>query len=225
MQIVTSEIMAEIDRRAQEELGIPASLLMENAGRIVAENIIRDHSVFEDSKVSILCGKGNNGGDGFVAGRYLFCSGFKNIEVFIMSEAEIKKGAAKDNFDKLKDLGIRINLLDDFAKKMIKGTSSIIVDALFGIGFKGDLSHEFISLGEKVKGARSVVFAVDIPSGLNATTGIASKGCISAKKTVTFGLPKKGFYFGSGPEFCGEIIVADIGFPKEFLAEYTESSL
>ena len=223
MQTVTAEIMSEIDRRAQDEFGIPASVLMENAGRIVAEKIIADKDKWDegkDSEVIILCGKGNNGGDGFVVARYLAAAGFKNIELFTLSESDIKKGAAKDNFDKIKDLGIKINLLADFAEKRVTETGTIIVDALFGTGFKGDLSPELVLLGGKVRESGSVVFAVDIPSGLNATTGIVSKGCMSANITITFGLPKKGFYLGLGPEFCGEIIVADIGLPKELLEEY-----
>jgi NAD(P)H-hydrate epimerase len=193
---------------------------MENAGGNVTELILSENFMKKDMKVIFLCGKGNNGGDGFVTARLLKQSGFSNIKIFTFSGPEIKPGAAKDNFNKINNAGFDICPLADFMRVDDIPEDSIVVDALFGTGFKGDLDREARLVGEKVNRYGIRVYAVDVPSGLNATTGQVSKGCIKAAKTITFGLPKKGFYTQEGSSVCGEIIVADIGFPEELIKEY-----
>ena len=221
MKTVTAEIMSEIDERAQKEYGIPAAALMENAGRMVAGEILVDNAHEKEKNVIILCGKGNNGGDGFVVGRYLSEAGFKNVEIFTFEEDEIKKGVAKNNFDRANCLRIKMFPLFDFIDLVFGERKPIIVDALFGTGFKGDLKGNFVFIGEKINNSGHLVYAVDIPSGLDATSGKVSKGCIRANKTVTFGLAKKGFYSGDGAKVCGEIKIVKIGFPEDLLRQYT----
>lgn len=222
LKAVTASQMAEIDRRAQEEYGIPQTLLMENAGRSVAKEILDDHKDIKDLHIAIFSGKGNNGGDGFVAARYLAGYLPKRIVVFVPALSDVRSPAAYDNLKLLQKSGIDILTFGEFPKS--GGGFDIAVDAMFGTGFRGELLSMYAVIGRTLNSLGMKVYAVDIPSGLDATTGIASAGCPKARKTITFGLPKTGFYVNDGPGICGEIAVKDIGFPIELIEEYTKSA-
>ncbi len=221
MKGVSAQQMAEIDSRAQEEYGISQFFLMENAGRSVADVILEDTASITDEKILIICGRGNNGGDGFVVARILAEKSPRRLTVFASSPETIKQGSAFDNFKAVRDMGIEINPAEKLASEG-SGTDgyTISVDALFGTGFKGQMPEEYASLGRMLNSSNMKRYAVDIPSGLDSTTGAAAENCFKADKTITFGLPKKGFYIEKGPEVCGEIIVKEIGFPPELLKEY-----
>ncbi len=219
MKPVTAEQMAEIDRRAREEYGISQHVLMENAGRSVAETIIADSDDVTRERIAVFCGKGNNGGDGFVAARYLADAKPARLTVYVPDVEGIRPGAAVDNFRAVRDRGLDIRSLIgfDYSKE---GPFTVMVDAIFGTGFKGELDGERKRIARALKNAAVRSYAVDLPSGLNATTGKASKDCFRADKTITFGLAKQGFFVEDGPGVCGEVVVADIGFPRELLEEY-----
>lgn len=222
---VTAEQMSEIDRRARDEYGIAQSILMENAGRAVADEIIRDlggstdHSqqstMVEKPRIAVFCGKGNNGGDGFVAARILHERGVEVI-VYAAETLKMKEGAAAENLNAAARAGIDIHPLSDF---QLEGLD-IAVDAMFGTGFKGEFSGKCAVIGKTLNAAGIKIYAVDIPSGLDGTTGKAAVHTPKAYKTVTFGLPKTGFFINDGPRLCGEVVVKDIGFPPELLQEY-----
>ncbi len=214
---VTAEQMAEIDKRAQAEYGISQALLMENAGKAVFDEILKTTPDISSLKIAIICGKGNNGGDGFVAARYLNERAPGAVMVYASDPEDMREGAARDNMDAVASL-MDINPLTELLE--IPGTATIYVDALFGTGFSGEIKGLLSKVVDKINSTASMVYAVDIPSGLNATTGTASVNSIKASTTVTFGAAKKGFFLEDGPGKCGEIIVADIGFPKELLEEY-----
>jgi NAD(P)H-hydrate epimerase len=219
MHAVTAEQMAEIDRRAQEEYGISQQVLMENAGRSVAELIIADSGDVAGERIAVFCGKGNNGGDGFVAARYLADAKPARLTVYVLDAEGIRPGAALDNFRAARDSGLDIRSLSGF-DYFSEGPFTIMIDAIFGTGFKGELGDEHKRIARDLKNAAVRSYAVDVPSGLNATTGKASKDCFKADKTITFGLPKRGFFMDDGPDVCGEVVVAAIGFPRELLEEY-----
>ena len=216
MTHVTSEIMAEIDRRAQEEYGISQDFLMESAGLAVANNVVKDCKNIKKSKIIILCGKGNNGGDGFVVARCLKDLGAENIVVYVLGKGEIKKGAAFKNYVKAVDTGINIRPLEKFEKSDYE--ADVLIDALFGTGFKGELPA--IVLDIITGGHYSKIYAVDIPSGLDGTTGKVQTIGFFCYKTITFGLPKKGFLLEAGPKMTGEVIVETIGFPEPLIDQY-----
>jgi NAD(P)H-hydrate epimerase len=218
---VTAHQMAEIDRRAQDEFGISQDSLMENAGRRVAEAVISDSPSIKNERIVIVCGKGNNGGDGFVVARLLRQEVPERLTVFAVGAESRKEGAALHNFELAREAGIKIlPIYKILTPEAGLEDYTICIDALFGTGFKGELSEEYSRLGEALNSLACRRYAVDIPSGLDSTTGIAAKNCFKADKTITFGLPKKGFYLEDGPRVCGEIILKRIGFPETLLKEY-----
>lgn len=219
MKPVTSEIMAEIDRRAQEEYGISQSVLMDNAGRAVAEEVTEDISSFCRERIAIFCGKGNNGGDGFVIARYLSEKAPKELTVYAPNEDLIRRGSAYDNYVEIRQLGVSIKPIDEFVPSKIEGVT-VAIDSVFGTGFKGQLPEELAQIFKAINFKNIKLYAVDVPSGLNATTGEAAENCFRAGKTITFGLKKVGFYQKDGPDVCGEVIVKDIGFPRALLESY-----
>jgi len=210
--------MLEIDRLAQEEFGVPQSVLMDNAGKCVADSVLRDSENIKNEHIAVLCGKGNNGGDGFVSARYLIEMGAGSVTVFLASR-DIKPGAALQNFKLLSEITACVQDIDCFWRRPAEIT--VLIDAVFGVGFKGSIPR---SLQDVFLAANALTnikkYAVDIPSGLDADTGMADKYCFMAGKTVTFGLAKSGFYLNHGPRVSGAITVADIGFPKELLDRY-----
>ena len=214
--------MSKIDREAQCFYGISEVVLMENAGKAVAELVLEDFAhKLKNEKIAVLCGKGNNGGDGFVIARYLFNESPKAVVIYAPPATKIKKGPALTNYMIAKKMGIAIKPLSLFLKDVRKDRFTITVDALFGTGFKGVLEGVFSDLGEAVNSSKiKKRYAVDIPSGLDATTGKASRNSLAAAKTITFGLPKTGFYVQDGPFLSGKVIVKNICFPRRLLAPY-----
>ena len=218
---VNRDEMRELDRKAIEDYGIPGIILMENAGRNVAKEVIRCVGK-DNNKVAVICGKGNNGGDGFVIARHLYNSGYEVI-LFLLAKVDdiLGDGDAGLNLRIIKNMHFTINeVLDDAdIKNMINSISccSLIVDAIFGTGLKGELREPARSTIGKINNLNIPVIAVDIPSGLDCNTGKALGVCLKAKKTVTFALPKKGFFVSNGPEYVGELLVTDISIPRDLL--------
>lgn len=214
MKLVTAAMMKEIDRRSIEERGIPASALMETAGRIVAIDIAER---FPRGSAVVLCGKGNNGGDGFVAARYLHLAGWQ-ANVVYTDEPTPDGGPARAAWDQLQPTIARYR--HDAVEDMKDFISShdVAVDALLGIGFKGQPKAPYDALIEAMNTARIPIFAVDIPSGVNPDTGAADLA-VRAFRTITFGLAKVGMVTGDGPTHCGSIRVESINFPADLLAQ------
>ena len=211
----------EIDRKAIEEYGIPGLILMENAGRNVAEETLK-MLVPCKAKVAIFCGKGNNGGDGFVIARHLYNRGV-NISVYLTTKVSVvlADGDSGTNLKILLNMNINIKELQNLQDieeigKELQGCD-VIVDAIFGTGLSGEVREPVNSLIRKINETNIPVISVDIPSGLNCDEGIALGTAIKATKTVTFVSPKAGFFKGNGKEFIGELIVADISVPKELI--------
>jgi NAD(P)H-hydrate epimerase len=216
---VTAAEMREIDRRAIEEFAIPSYELMEKAGQAVAEETAKLAGP-PPQKVLVLAGKGNNGGDGLVAARYLHQKGYL-VQVLLFSERQKLKVDSARNFMENAKLGIPCRIVGEhFAWETVPELfqeSDVMIDSLFGVGLDKELREPYRGLVERVNESKKKVVSVDIPSGLNSDTGEILGTCVRAAVTVTMGLPKKGFYEGKGPEVTGEIVVADIGYPKEIV--------
>lgn len=213
--VMTREQVRGVDSWAINQLGVGGVVLMENAGRSCAELVKEKLAAIANPSVSIFCGTGNNGGDGYVIARHLLNSGF-NVSVMICGDRSKIKGDAKINLDILERMGQRIELLSlnsDIAGKIktFAAGSDMIADCLFGTGLTGRLSGEYIELIESINGLQLPVLAVDIPSGLECDTGQPLGAAIEAACTVTFVAVKKGFTFPQAAAYTGDIFIASIG--------------
>ena len=210
MRYVTREEMQEIDRLAIERHRIPVDTLMENAGRAVAAAAVDRVSL--SCPVVVVCGKGNNGGDGFVAARLLAERGFE-VEVYALEKYCDPSTATGRNREK-----VREEL--DFVGRFKKRPMALIVDAIFGTGLSRDVRARERAIIVEINAFDRrwfPVIAVDIPSGLDANTGRPLGIAVEASMTVTMGLPKTGFREPGADRYVGELSVADIGFPPELL--------
>jgi len=217
-QGVTRETMQAIDRRAIEEYGIPALVLMEHAGKGVAEICMKHFGV--QSSVAVACGKGNNGGDGFVAARHLWNAGVR-VDLYLFAEESSLKPDPRVYFEICKKLGMPITSVDLNQKLAwhpnIFQKHAVWVDALFGVGLKNRLREPYLLWIHALNRAERDVLAVDIPSGLDANTGEVMGAAVKAQVTAAMALPKTGFYKGEGPSSTGKIEVVDIGLPRTLL--------
>lgn len=211
MKVVTSQEMALIDKRTIEEYGVSSLALMERAGKAVAQRI---KETFKKTRVLIIAGPGNNGGDGMVAARYLKKAGFK-VKVYLVFEKEKLSPEAKTQLERLKRSRIPFSITRDLKKEDLK--DMIIVDALFGTGLKREIEGELAELIEKINSSGAPVVAVDIPSGISSDDGSVMRQAIRANLTVTFGLPKRGHLLFPGAEYAGRLYIENIGFPEELL--------
>ncbi len=213
---VTTQQIQSYDRLAIERYGIPSIILMENAGRAVAEEVLRDLRRRKQSRVAVVCGMGNNAGDGFVAARHLWNAGV-DTTVFLIGRQEQLKQDAAINFFILKKCGYPVRKMQTpttLFKKYLAETD-IIIDAIFGVGLNREIMEPYRGAIIAINDSRRPVVAVDIPSGLDGTTGRIFGVCIKAAKTISFSFPKKGFSRGQGPVVTGKVVVADIGIPKK----------
>ncbi len=220
MKYVTSQQMMEIDKQTIEKFGIPSIVLMENAGRSAAEVSISMLKNSNNKKATCICGKGNNAGDGFVCARHLVNKGI-DAEIFLIGDSFKLKPDAKLNFNILEKMKVKIKVLKNdrdfkFLKEELK-KSQLIIDAIFGIGLSGEVKPPYSIAIDLINQSKKFVLAIDVPSGLDATTGKSLGACIMAKKTVTFGLPKAGFTKNDGPLSVGELDVVDISIPNQLL--------
>ena len=215
---VSREEMRELDRLSIEEYRIPSILLMENAGK-EASRILMQRNL--KGPVNILCGPGNNGGDGFVVARHLYNQGIE-VKVFFAGSLE-KVDPLSDpgiNLAILKKMNLtpeEINHTKDISWVLNRNNPEIFVDALLGTGLTGAVREPVASIIREVSCTGKDVLAIDIPSGLDANTGEILGIAIKARQTITFALPKKGFLLGKGPEFTGEVVVAEISIPRNLL--------
>ncbi len=208
--------MRRLDELAINELGIPGVVLMENAGRAVAEEALAMLPPTREGKVVIFCGRGNNGGDGYVAARHLLNQGV-DVTVVVLAELAKITGDAKTNLVILERMNaLLVELpspgLPDQIDDLSRGTS-LIVDALLGTGTSGNVREPLRSTIRIMNQLSVPILAVDIPSGFDCDTGEVLGEAIRATKTVTFAAKKIGFDRGQGPLLVGELIVADISIP------------
>ena len=215
MKLVTAEQIRSIDREAIDKRGIPGDQLMENAGRGIFEklqNLVID-SLSGDT-VTIFCGKGNNGGDGFVVGRYLFQAGAKVVINFLGPPDKLSKDARR-NYDRAAGLGIDLHELKAIDELPSELDTDYIIDAVFGTGFTGVPRGLAAELIDYINLQPQCTIAIDLPSGLNADNGQHEGVAIQADYTCTMALPKYGLYVTPGRELAGAVITVPIGIPDE----------
>jgi NAD(P)H-hydrate epimerase len=223
LKISTAEQMREFDRRSVEEFGVPSIVLMENAGRHVADAVQELLRSSAGTKAVVVAGKGNNGGDGFVAARHLRDEGI-DVSVFLIGNPSEVKGDARINLDILLKTGFSVRIIESAsALRNDLMQSGVIVDAIFGTGLRGDVVGLPAEVIEEINASQRPVVSVDLPSGLDANTGKIWGICIKADRTATFALPKVGLVTYPGASNVGELIVGEIGIPHELYDEINVS--
>lgn len=219
MKLTLSHQMREIDSISINNYKISSLDLMENAGNQVAKIVLS--KMGREIPVVVVCGKGNNGGDGLVVARRLIEEGMK-VETVLLSET--LSNDAEVNLKRLQEKKGKIFVFGD--ESTVSGLAEVldrskcVVDAIFGTGLENEIKGHYLKAIRIINSKTKPVFAVDIPSGLSSDTGLALGEAVRARVTVTFGLPKLGMVLHPGAEYVRELHVVDIGFPKDLIEKY-----
>ena len=224
MKVATAEEIRQLDQEAIEKLGIPGVVLMENAGLHVVRVMNERYLKLKKKKVLIVCGKGNNGGDGFVVARHLDNQGVE-VRVTLLAEKQHLKGEAKINCDVVEKMDIPIVEITSNeqlpAFRNLLQQTDIVVDAILGTGLHDAVKGLYKHIIESINKSQKPIIAVDIPSGLSADTGVVYGSCIKADVTVTFAVPKRGVILYPAADHVGDLKVVDIGIPKQLVRNST----
>jgi NAD(P)H-hydrate epimerase len=224
---LSREQVRDIDRHAIEEYGMSGLVLMENAGRGVADKLCQ-FGIY--GRVVICCGAGNNGGDGFVIARHLDLRAIR-VEVLVFTADTVTDASgrlrpmalsadASMNFEILSktDVPIEVLTIGEGLADRIK-RSSWVVDALLGTGARGEVRPPLDQVIDEINRCGSPVVAVDIPSGLDCDSGLPAQHTIRATHTCTFVAPKPGFFAAGAQDFTGQVHVLDMGAPRKLVDE------
>ncbi len=219
MKIATSRQMKSIDRRAIRVFGIPGTVLMENAAVGIMAEMDRFFDGLDGTRIAIICGKGNNGGDGFALARRLRIRG-NAVRVALLSSFDAVAGEAKINLAILRRMNIDI-VQNAPAKSLedIISWSDILVDALIGVGLSSPLRGSYARAASMINAAGKPVVAIDIPSGIDADTGAVMGIAVQADLTVTMGILKRGLMLFPGARHAGVVRIADLGMPNEVVEQ------
>ena len=220
MRILNAVQMREADRRTIEEIGIPSIVLMENAGRTVVAAMESAFSELLKYRIAIVCGHGNNGGDGFVVARTLLQRGL-DINVLLLGQTADVVGDARANLDVLARLGQEIIEIGDLEAwnrhRPEVANVDLIVDAILGTGLNRPLRGLVATVVSGINNIGLPVVSLDLPTGLSADRAEPTGGCIKAKLTVTFDAPKVPLVLAPATSYVGDLVVADIGIPNEVI--------
>lgn len=206
MKLYSAQEMTNADNGAQE-LGISGTVLMERAGAAMAQAILERYA---PSRTLAVCGGGNNGGDGFVIARELHRAG---VEVAVVATKDEYEGDPATNLEILRNLGIEVHGPEDLDELL--GETSLVVDALLGTGFSGEVREKEAGLIRQINDAGLTVVAVDVPSGVDGSTGEVEGEAIQADLTICAHAAKIGCVISPGLEHAGEVVAVDIGIPPE----------
>ena len=224
MKLVTAKEMKALDVQAQNDYAMPGILLMDNAAQAVAEAVHEALTALEGERVVIFCGGGNNGGDGLGAARWLQSYGV-SVRAFIVGAAlDAVQGDAALELAMFTKAGGRVEALsteDDWVlAELAASKADVLVDALLGTGFHGELEGDVLRACELLNKSEKYILAVDIPTGVNADNGAVCEQAVRADHTVTMALVKTGLLLYPGREYCGDIELADISMPVKLVEEY-----
>ncbi len=212
--------MRRLDEAAIRDFGIPALLLMENAGRAAGDIMLRH---FSPGKVLVLVGKGNNGGDGMVVARHLANRGF-SVRVILLDVPSVLKPDPLLHYHILRKMKVPILLPEDRGLNLGAElrNAGLIVDAIFGVGLHGPVGGSVRAVIRAINQSEKPVVSIDVPSGLDADSGRVLGDAVKATRTITLALPKAGLFEGEGPEHAGTIDVVDIGIPVALMRPFLD---
>lgn len=220
MRVLSTEAMQQVDRRAIEELGIPGMVLMENAAVGVADAL--GERFPEATTVVVLCGPGNNGGDGLALARHLESRGYR-YRIYLLVRRSMPKGDAGSQLAILEKAGIPVTTVgpDDSLEPVLTTclAADVVVDALFGTGLSRPLEGHFGELVVALGHRAPPILAVDLPSGLDGGRGEPPGPHLRARLTVTFAAPKVAHVLPPASEAIGELVVTDLGIPPRLVEE------
>ena len=219
MKVVTGTEMQALDRRTITEARIPSSVLMERAGEGIVTHLEQHYGPARGKTITILCGKGNNGGDGLVVARLLHRRRARIHVVLLTPITDLSRDTAAMYRRFVRVAGrtaiVRFRSVDQ--ARLLLASSDILVDALLGTGLSSVVTGAYSEAIEVINSAGKPVIAVDIPSGLHADSGAILGRAVRAMLTVTLGLPKLGLYVGAGIDQAGAVRVVDIGIPPAYV--------
>ncbi len=222
MRVLSSRQMREADRRTIEDVGIPSIVLMENAGRQVVAAMESTFESLDSMSIAVLCGRGNNGGDGFVVARTLIERDI-DVAVYLFASSADVRGDARINLDVLRNLGVDVVEIADAGAWELHGrevlAADVIVDALVGTGLSAPLSGLYETVVADVNASPRPVVAIDLPSGLSADDHAVNGPAIDASLTVTLGAPKLPLVLPPGEALSGTLVIADIGIPASVIED------
>ncbi len=213
MKIVSAAEMREIDRVTSERFGVPSLTLMENAGSAVADFVLGKYSSAQP--IGVICGKGNNGGDGFVAARKLLSAG-KDVRVLLLADHSELRGDAAKMFGRLSVSPVTVRSNEDLKTEQARAIfeSDVLLDAILGTGFRPPVSGLYVEAIGAINASAARVVAVDIPSGADADVMGRQMGAVArADAVVTFTAPRPAHIFGNLT--AGPIVISSIGSPDE----------
>ncbi len=220
LKLTSAAQMREMDRRTIGDYGVPGIVLMENAALRVVEAMSERFGPLPGKRVAVVCGKGNNGGDGLAIARHLATRLGADVRVWLASDPAAYTCDAAANYKMAQAFGLGLHTLDAPSQdgSDVGGWADVVVDALLGTGITGGVAGELAEAINAMNAGGKPIVSVDVPSGLDADTGEVEGACVRATLTVTFALPKLGLMVYPGVEYVGELVVADIGMPRAVMA-------
>jgi hydroxyethylthiazole kinase-like uncharacterized protein yjeF len=219
MRLVTSHQSRELDLITESEYGISTEVLMESAGALAAREIYQ--SFFPEisrGTVAIVCGPGNNGGDGLVVARHMHSMGYRDLVVYFFGKKNQNSKLFSLQLSRAEKQGLKIIDLELNPEKIEQIKSSeLVVDAIFGVGLSKKIEGIFLKAIDIMNSVKAPKISLDCPSGLDSDHGVIEGSVVKADMTITFGLAKPGFFVFSGPECVGKLRVLPIGHPFEVM--------
>lgn len=222
MKIVTSEDIRNLEEKLEKEYSFPAILLMENAALFIFNFLKEKYGKLKNMDIAIICGPGNNGGDGVALARYLYLNGFKNVTIFSYLWDKKISDLLRIQLRFIENhIKIR-NLLEEY-KDLQK--YDLIVDSIFGIGLKREVEERLREVFSFINNLNKPIISIDIPSGINSDTGEIMGDAIKATYTLSMFLPKLGFFNSPAVDYIGELLIGNLGIPINIIDTLIESRI
>ena len=219
MKFCTAAEMRRLDEMTIKECGIPGVVLMENAGRGAAGFTAEHFGDLGGRRVAVICGKGNNGGDGLVMAR-IFHGWKARVCIYLLGKRDAVSGDARVNLEVVMKMGLELVEISEetHLDRLNLSGADLVIDAILGTGLGSEVRGLYRDVIEAINRCGAPVMSVDLPSGLDSDTGRVLGTAVRADLTVTFGLPKVGLLLGRGEDLTGRLEVVDIGIPPHVLA-------